>query len=143
MEPKCSLFGEWVNLSLHLQWEEFDVYQAATQSMCCGSWRLQPGLECSSVAGGLRTLETLHARHQTAEKSTDAFVSLIMSGRLSQPDRRQRLPGRAKLMGASGGERVLGDPRYKQIVYFPLRKRRADLHLWSTAAVLYTVPAHQ
>lgn len=140
-----------MNWSLHLQWEEFDwyrrdVYRAAAQSMCCGLWRLQPGLECSSVAGGLRirrTLETLHARHQTAEKSTDTFVSLIVSGRLSQPDRRQRLTGRAKLMGASGGERVLGDPRYKQIVYFPLRKRRADLHLWSTAAVLYTVPAHQ
>lgn len=119
-----------MNWPLHLQWEEFDWYRRA----------VQPGLECSRVQ---RTLETLPACHQTAEKSTDTFVSLIMSGRLSQPDRRQRLTSRAKLMGASGGERVLGDPRYTQIVYFPLRKRRADLHLWSTAAVLYTVPAHQ
>lgn len=49
-------------------------------------------------------LETDHLKHWRAS---------------SQPDRRQRLTCRGKLTRASGGERILGEHRYKQIEFSP------------------------
>ena len=38
---------------------------------------------------------------------------------------------------------ILRGPHYNQTVYFFLRKSHADLHLWTMAALQYTVPLHQ
>lgn len=48
-----------------------------------------------------------------------------------------------KLMDVSVVRLILRGLCYNQIKYFFLRKSPADLHLWSMAAILYTVPLHQ